>query len=119
MDMKAMRGMDGRASSAQHKLTDLKLPTFGGEMTAGKMDFYTFKTECTAYFRAKGLTKEEECVLLRKTALTGPAKTLVYHLEEADVIWDTLQDAFGMTSVLVNNKIEEIKKLGNCPPTDP
>ena len=119
LDLKTMRGMDGRGSATRQKLTDLQLPTFAGEMAPGKMDFYTFKSECTAYFKAKSLTKEEEGLVLRKSALTGAAKTLVYHLEDVDSIWTVLQEAFGMTSVLVNNKIDEIKKLGPCPPKDP
>ena len=104
MALRATRGMDSRAGHARQRLTDLKLkiPTYGGEMTAGKLDFYTFKTEMNDYFKAKCLTKEEEGELLKKSALVGAARTQVYHLTDADEIWESLRESFGM--------IEEVKK---------
>lgn len=118
LDLRALRGMDSRGGHARQRLTDLKIPVYGGEMVAGKTDFYTFKSEMAAYFKAKCLTKEEEGEILKKSALTGAAKVLVYHLEDEREIWATLKESFGMTSVLVNNKIEEVKKQGACPTTN-
>ena len=114
MELRKDRGIDGRQGGSKSRLIDVKPPHFSGEISNGKLDFFSFKTEFNVYSKSKTLSLEDQVYVLINTCLEGPPKTLVKHLTDLAVIWRNLASAYGNPSFLLDAKIDEIKKLGPC-----
>ena len=112
---KALRGCSGQAGPARARIKDLKPPSFSGIMSDGSTDYFTFKTEFLEYVESQGNSNEEQVDLLRKTCLTGSARSIVIHLKTLDEIWDKLKSSYGDPTLLIHSKTKALEKLGKCP----
>ncbi len=104
-------------SSGAIKGSDLKPPSFSGEAT-DKGDFYTFRQEFDEYAAFKNITKNELLRVLVRTCLTGIARSACLHMTSVEEVFQYLLETYGNVRVLMLNKIEEVRKLGQCTGTD-
>ena len=114
IELREHNGIVGKSSLNNHRLTDLKPPTFNGVQTGANLDFFTFKSEFIEYADSKNLSNEQRCTILKKTCLQGAAKTLVLHDTRLEVIWINLKGAYGTVSLLISKQLQVIRKYGKC-----
>ena len=102
-----------RGSQGANKIVDLTAPEFTGEL-AGKMDFYTFRSEYDEYISTKVLSLADQLRVLKKTCLKGVAQDACKNFESLPEVWDYLRSNYGNPNLILNAKIDEIRKLGTC-----
>ena len=102
-----------RGSQGANKIVDLTAPEFTGEL-AGKMDFYTFRSEYDEYISTKVLSLADQLRVLKKTCLKGVAQDACKNFESLPEVWDYLRSNYGNPNLILNAKIDEIRKLGSC-----
>ena len=69
MELRKDRGIDGRQGGSKSRLIDVKPPHFSGEISNGKLDFFSFKTEFNVYSKSKTLSLEDQVYVLINTCL--------------------------------------------------
>lgn len=106
-------GFGIRSKVGAGRLDDYKPPQYRGEYT-DKIDYFSFREEFEEYCTAKNLSLSEQLRILTRTCLQGAARTLCLHLDNVENVWKTLEQSYGNPDVLLNMKVEEVRKLGNC-----
>lgn len=94
------------------KYADVEPPKFRGD--GDKIDFFTFKREWTDYISTKPYTNASRLRVLLHTCLQGNAKEACLHYKTEEEVWEHLAKSYGNPTILINNKVEEIRKLGPC-----
>ena len=109
-ETKELFGIQGNAAT---KLVDIKPPEFKGE-TNEKLDYFSFKAEFDKYISTKNVSTQEILRVLQQTCLQGRAQDICRDLETLDEVWVRMKQSYGNPKIIFNNKVEEIKKLGQC-----
>ena len=95
------------------KYTDIEPPKFCGD-GSDKIDFFSFKREWTDYILTKPYTNASRLRVLLHTCLQGNAKEACLHFKTEEDIWEHLAKSYGNPTILIYNKVDEIRKLGPC-----
>ena len=99
------------STGSDRSRSDLKPPTFSGN---SHPDFFTFKTDFADYISTKSCSREASVRLLKHECLQKNPQKMVSHLDDLDEIWAVLKTTFGNPAILINQRLEEIKRLGKC-----
>ena len=104
-------------NSANTKLLDFKPPLFSGDPEADKKDFFSFKSEFLDYAASKALSHPDRLKVLQRTCLTGLAQSECEQFNDIEEIWAHLKKSYGNPKLLLSRKLDDIRKLGQCPTT--
>ena len=109
------RGQYGSgATGTGSKTYEVKAPIFSGDLTKDKTDFYEFKRLWDDFCAARCLNPGDTLRTLKLTSLQGPAKYLCEHETDVDEIFVKLKASYGDPRVLLNAKLDELRKSGRC-----
>ena len=101
-------------TTSTFKATDIKPPTFSGDGDATS-DYFTFRKEYSEFVDSRNYTKTQHLQILKKTNLTGTARLACAEMESTEEIFSYLKKTYGNPNILLDSKVKEFKKLGQCP----
>ena len=109
-------GLTPGATDAGLNKVKLKPPVFSGDLTAGNLDFYTFKSQMTMYFDTMGgFSEHEKYLKLKMECVLSQAKDCITNLETYNEAMEQLKIVYGKPELLFTAKSSEIKTCGSCP----
>ena len=102
-----------RGNQGVNKIVELTAPEFTGDLS-GKLDYYSFQTEYEEYISTKNLSIADQLRVLKKTCLKGVAQDACKNFESLVEVWEYLRSNYGNPNLILNAKIDDVRKLGTC-----
>ena len=109
-EIKSELGLFGDTAA---RLTELKPPTFSGDNDSGA-DYFTFRKDYEEYSSSKGYSLSQQLNILKKTCLSGSAKSLCADMTSIKEVLDYLKSHYGCARLLLSHKLADFKTLGSC-----
>ena len=109
------RELDKNKHFNKEKL-NIKLEKFHGYSSS--LDYYTFRSTFEKLYLQ---TTPSQFLpdLLKNNFLAEPASSLVKNIEEMDVIWNRLKQAYGNTKIMMSRKLQSLSKFDLARTRDP
>ena len=90
-------------------ILNIELPKFRGYKSP--MDIYSFQTEFEKLISPR-IQKKLLPEYLKRNYLEGPALMIVKEITDIDTMWAKLKESFGCASLLLQNKLSDVRKVG-------